>query len=308
MKKILVVSNNESFFKETKGILNRAVFRVFRATAGKEALNVHREKNTDLIITELEMTEMSGDELCFNIRKDTELSKVSLIIVCTNSKPEVERCKKSVANLCMTKPIDPDLLVKEAFRLLKIPARKSFRIPINDSVTGDYMLRSFLCKAQNISISGIMLETNRVLHKGEKISCFFCLSNSKQIIAKGKVVRVLRKTGDIYQYGVNFLNLSNDSRAVITDFIKKRSQKKEDIPGSPALNAIDIDKLNEVLKTIRDSLGQLYLTTNNSKELEVKIAALESQASAPKSRILIAREYLRSIRSILEQIDNLFIK
>lgn len=220
MRKILIVSGFKPFIEKEKSILDRAEFKIFTANSGKEALNIHGTEKVDIIITDLDMPDMSGDELCSIIRKDKVLKKVSMLMVCTNKETDLKRCADAGVNSYITKPIDPEQLVKKVSHLLNIPERKSYRVLIKVEVKGQFLNMHFFCSSQNLSASGILLETDKPLAKGDVISCSFFLPNSDRIIADCEVVRVVRSAIKTFQYGVRFLNLHPDSMSAIESFIK----------------------------------------------------------------------------------------
>ena len=96
--------------------------------------------------------------------------------------------------------------------------RRGRRCPVNIFVLGRYRHHSFSSTAKNISTSGIFLETDRVLAPRDKISCSFVLQY--QITVAGEVVRAARKTADLCDYGVQFLNLDPKSRSQIEALVK----------------------------------------------------------------------------------------
>lgn len=225
MKKILLVDDIKLLLEKQKRILSRSDFKIFTATSGEEAINIHRTEKVDLIITDLDMPGISGDQLCSIIRKDDSLKKVSIIILCTNNKANLERCLSSKANLCVTKPIDQVKLLEKVSHFLNIPERESCRVLLNVKVRGKFENESFFCFSLNISNSGILLETDKNLTMGDCISCSFFLPDSGQLDIDGEVMRVVGKHTDKYQYGIKFLNLDPIYKSAIHKFIQKRAKK-----------------------------------------------------------------------------------
>ncbi len=227
MKKILLATSPETLIDTEKGILNRADLKIFTTTSGKEALSIHRDKKVDLIIIELEMPDINGDTLCSIIRKDDELKKVSLIIICNNDVSDIKRYSKCRANSYITRPINPVLLMEKVSELINIAERKAYRVILNASVEGKHMNKSFISYPRNISSSGILIETDKVLAVGDKILCSFYLRNSI-IINQGKIVRTDKKTieSDINQYGIKFSHLTRNSKSAIEVYIEEKSRNK----------------------------------------------------------------------------------
>jgi len=225
VKKILIVADLQTLIEKEKGILNRSDFKFFTATSSVEALNIHKVEKVDLIITNLDMPVISGDKLCSIIRKDEKLKKVSIIIVCGRSNSDIDRCTKCNANSYITRPVKPSLLLEKVSQLLDIPVRQSYRVLLKVKVDGKYKNEPFFCYSRNISRSGILLETERVLSKGDPIYCSFFLPDSKNITASGEVVRVSKSGTGTYMYGVKFSNLDPTSGSDIEAFIRNRSDK-----------------------------------------------------------------------------------
>src|ERR1700688_1718876 len=90
-KKILLVNNLQSFLERNYCLLDRAGFEVYTATSAVEALQVHRAQRVNLIIATLDMPQLGGDWLCSQIRQDSELCKVSKILVCYPVPKDIER-------------------------------------------------------------------------------------------------------------------------------------------------------------------------------------------------------------------------
>ncbi len=226
MKKIIVIDDIKSSLKKKESFLNRSNIEIFTATSNEEALNIHKAEKVDLIITNLDMPEMSGEEFCSVIRKSEELCKVSIIIVSSNSKSDIERTSQCRANAFITMPVNPSVLFEKSHRLLNIPRREHYRAPISVKVDGKYESRPFLCHSENISASGMLFITDKILSQGDIIVCSFVLPDSKHIITDAEIIRAVKKITefDVNQYGIRFSNLAAEARYVIEAFVKKTSK------------------------------------------------------------------------------------
>jgi CheY-like chemotaxis protein len=120
MKKILIVDDLHTSIEKEKSILNRSDFMIFTTTSSRKALELHKSENMDLIVVDLDMPEVNGDELCFLIRKDPMMQQVSVIIVGTDSESDMNRFKRCQANAYITKPIRPLQLLEKVSQLLDI--------------------------------------------------------------------------------------------------------------------------------------------------------------------------------------------
>ncbi|HXX58928.1 MAG TPA: PilZ domain-containing protein [Thermodesulfovibrionales bacterium] len=111
----------------------------------------------------------------------------------------------------------------------KAERRGSLRALIKVSVNGVFQDDFFYAVAQNISTSGILFETDKLLVEGDKIACSFVLQHKIDI--DGEVVRSERKTPDLYHCGVRFLNLDPKAKAEIEELVavqKRQGERRRD--------------------------------------------------------------------------------
>lgn len=223
MKKVIIADEIKSLLEKEKSFLNRSCIRIFTAASNTEILDIHKKEKAELIITRLDVTEMCGEEFCSTIRNDKELCKVSIIIVCSNNKSHTERTSRCRANAFITQPVNPSVLFEKAHQLINIPLRGAYRSPIGIRVDGKYENKPFLCYSENLSTSGMMFETDKILSQGDLILCSFILPDSTHIVANAEIVRIGSKITefDANQYGIKFSNLNAECISAIEAFIKK---------------------------------------------------------------------------------------
>ena len=219
MKQILLVNNQEAFLDRNKSLLNRAGFRILTATSANEALHICRQQAVALIISQLDMPGMGGDQFCSLIRRESELRNVSIILVCYDSVGEVERASHCGANAVVTKPIRPETLLRLVVKFLGIQARRDYRAAINARVEGTMDNQFFSGMTRNISSSGILCESAIPLNRDDLLSNLLFAVDSKQIAADGKVVWTSRVQDGQYSYGVRFINIEAELRESIEQFV-----------------------------------------------------------------------------------------
>jgi CheY-like chemotaxis protein len=225
MKKILIVDDLEPFITQEKTILSRVDFRIFTAKTGEEALNIHRGHGMDLILVDLNMPGMAGDEMTRAIRQDPALRTVSVIIICSQKKADVERCASCGANDYVTRPLNPKKLLDKTGRLLDVPQRRSLRVLIKVTVKGRLGADPFFGTTHDISTAGVLLETDRVLARGDVIACSFFIPDSERMNAEGEVMRVVKDEKG-YRYGIRFLDLGDKDRAAVEAYVKRQAAEK----------------------------------------------------------------------------------
>jgi len=211
LHKILIVNNQPNFLERNEGLLNRIGFRIYTATSALEAMQIHRVHRVKLIIAMVDMPEMGGDVLCSLIRQDPELRKVSILLICQPTPGQLERASSCGANAWICKPLQPGLLLQEVGKLIAIPTRIDHRAGIH----GIVRCKWFSGISRNISVSGILCETDVEIDPEEIITSMSVSLNSREIISDGKVARSVRLPNGLYNYGVQFIGLAPNHRKEI---------------------------------------------------------------------------------------------
>lgn len=222
-KKIIIADNIRSLIENEKSFLNRSSFEVLTVSTNKEVLNIHCAEGADLIVTNMDTEEMDAERLCEIIRENENLCGVSIIVVSPDDEAHTRRVKLCRANDFLKAPLDLGALDEKAHRLISVPKRGAFRAPISVQVRGHYGTEPFLCFSENISSSGMMIETDREMGAGSVLQCTFLLPNSVRVDAGAKVVRVVGKETeyDSNHYGIHFIKISERARDAIDEFVIK---------------------------------------------------------------------------------------
>jgi CheY-like chemotaxis protein len=219
MKKILLVNASRYFIDEGKSLLDRKDFQVFMASSVMQALQIHRDERVNLIVADLHLPEMGGDVLCTRIRQETDVRTVSIILICHDVPEDLERAGRSGANICLKKPFTPRTLLEHVEKLLAVCIRRGYRVLLRAKVKGATDEGVFFCTSQNLSVSGILIESDRQLHAGDVINCSFYLPGAAHIVAEGEVARIERQPDGKFHSGIRFTDLSPESRREIEKFI-----------------------------------------------------------------------------------------
>ena len=145
---ILIAEDNPVSRKLMEMTLRRAGYEVVSAKDGREALEVFKERFFPIILTDLEMPEMDGLELCRAIRGNpTEGYVYIFLITARDSKKDIIVGLEAGADDYLTKPFNHSELMarlKTALRVLELEkslkdAYEKIRIlSITDKLTGCY--------------------------------------------------------------------------------------------------------------------------------------------------------------------------
>ncbi|MGJ5813658.1 response regulator [Paludibaculum fermentans] len=119
---ILIVDDSEFVRNYHSYVLEQAQFRVITAVDGSDGLEQLYMNPCDLVITDVNMTNMDGYEFIRRVRADEKYRSLPIIIVSTESEGK-DKMKgfEAGANLYIVKPCDPKVMV-ENIRMILPPA------------------------------------------------------------------------------------------------------------------------------------------------------------------------------------------
>jgi len=226
-KKILISHDIKSLIDKGESFFNRENIKILTSSSNEEALSIHKEEQVDLIISRLDSPQMDGKTFCSLIRDDVFLRRVSIIMVYSDIKPAPEMLSQCRANAFLPDPINLSLLSAKSRQLLHIAQRESLRAPVAVKVHGKYKGKPFLCISENISATGMLFQTEKVIHKGDAIACSFFLPNSVHIVTDAEIVRIVSKKTefDTHHYGTKFSNLKSKDKAEIEKYTKEELRR-----------------------------------------------------------------------------------
>ena len=93
------------------------------AENGEEALEIIQKENPQLVFLDVMMPKMNGMEVCRRVKKELGLDKVFIVLL-TAKGQELDRQKGQEvgADVYMTKPFDPEMILKKAREVLGLEA------------------------------------------------------------------------------------------------------------------------------------------------------------------------------------------
>ncbi|KXS40071.1 MAG: winged helix family two component transcriptional regulator [Candidatus Frackibacter sp. T328-2] len=120
--KILVVDDEEKITKVVKSYLEQDGYEVFLAYDGKQALKTYQDEELDLIVLDLMLPELTGEEVCKRIRTESDLP----IIMLTAKTTEEEKITglNIGADDYLVKPFSPRELVARVRAILRRSDKK----------------------------------------------------------------------------------------------------------------------------------------------------------------------------------------
>jgi CheY-like chemotaxis protein len=219
MKTILIVSGSPSFLERNNHLLARSEFSILTAQASDEALRLLEERDPALVIADYQLADISGEEFCARVRADGEDSRPAIILVCRELPEDLEALAACGANAVITRPVRPLQLIKTVGQFLTVQLVRSRRISLRVKVISRTDDLEFFCISHNISVTGMLIETEHHLDEGRRIVCTFSLPDSLAVETEGEIVRSARTLDGAHQYGIQFLGMSRHFRRAIDDYI-----------------------------------------------------------------------------------------
>ncbi len=131
MQTVLVVDDEAMIREAVASYLEKQGYQVFAAEHGKEALTIFEQENIDFVILDLMLPDISGEEICKKLRKQ---SRVPIIMLTAKVQEEDVLCGLTIgADDYVTKPFS----LKELYaRMLAVLRRTSgFSMPLASKYT-----------------------------------------------------------------------------------------------------------------------------------------------------------------------------
>lgn len=123
--KILLVDDDQDFVEATKLVLESKPYEVIVAYNGDEGLAKARRDRPDLIILDIIMPVKDGFNAAEELKKDSELSKIPVLMLTSFSQKVGETSLSVSQGLTLDtedyvdKPVSPEELLRRVERLLK---------------------------------------------------------------------------------------------------------------------------------------------------------------------------------------------
>lgn len=206
MPRILLVDDVELFLELEKSLLADLGYDLYTATSGEEVLERIGGILPDLLLLDLYMNGIDGDEVCRRLRADDRWSALPIIMVtAAGRREEVERCLLAGCDDYLTKPVNKGELTEKVQRLLgRVKARKSPRETVGLPVYLECDIWSGTVWARDISSTGVFLESPIEMPVGKMVKVTLDLPGNQQARMLGKVVRAA--SGEESGFGVYLIH------------------------------------------------------------------------------------------------------
>ncbi|MFC1571396.1 response regulator [Candidatus Margulisiibacteriota bacterium] len=119
-KRVLVVDDEPDILKVVTFRLKKEGYEVITAVDGQEGLDFAKSKKPDLILLDLRLPKMNGDEVCKLIKADEQIKHIPVIFITASQQSDVgEMAKEFCAQDYIVKPFTPEELFAKVRQYLK---------------------------------------------------------------------------------------------------------------------------------------------------------------------------------------------
>jgi uncharacterized protein (TIGR02266 family) len=138
--------------------------RVLTASGGREALEIARAEQPRLIISDFDMPDLGGVDLCRAVRADATLQRTRFLMILPGSEDDARDRVRSIragADDVISKPIQRPELVQTVRRFLAADTVRGLpRVPVSTPVTIYLSKNESEGKALNVSRGGMFVATD----------------------------------------------------------------------------------------------------------------------------------------------------
>jgi uncharacterized protein (TIGR02266 family) len=224
--KILVV-DDAPMFREIETIFLGRAGRILTASDGTEALAIAKRERPDLLLTDLSMREMDGDELCRQIRHDPDLRRLPVIVVTSgNSAEEHERAVRAGADGVVSKPLCRVSLLQVVQRFLRLTTRSFERVSLETEVRLSANGTDVWGWSRNVSRGGMFVEAETILEPDSEFEIEFTVPNTSIVVQPTARVVWRRISGDPQRpagMGLQFLKLDREAERWLEQYVYERA-------------------------------------------------------------------------------------
>lgn len=116
-KRILVVDDERGILDVVQAYLEKEGFEVFTSTSGTDALDKAAQLRPDLIILDLMLPDLSGEQVCLRLRQESDVP--ILMLTAKTAKDEIVQGLALGADDYLTKPFSPKELAARVWTILR---------------------------------------------------------------------------------------------------------------------------------------------------------------------------------------------
>lgn len=222
MATILLVDDVELFLELEKSFLNDSGHQLITAGSGEEALELMQTVSPDLLLLDLYLSGIDGDEVCRRLRSTERWATLPIIMVsAAGQEEELRRCLAAGCDDYLTKPVNKkDLTIKIQRLLDRMTPRNAPRVSASLGVQLKDSQSSLVARTRDISRNGIFIESINCLDVGTIVTVHIDFAGNKRISRIGIVKRV--EHGSDPGMGIYFIHPELEGIEALEDFLSRQ--------------------------------------------------------------------------------------
>jgi CheY-like chemotaxis protein len=234
-RKILVIDDAALFRDLVTFVLSRSG-RVITAKSGAEGLAAAQRERPEVVVADLNLSEITGDTVCKEIKADASLRDTAVILVTScASADDHERAVRAGADDVISKPINQRSLVLSVNRFLRVPVVRALpRATLNVPVEIRWGTETLRGVGFDLSRAGMFVEMDCTIPDGTEIQLEFQLPETPGVLRPtAEVIHSRQGPGSGPQgLALRFLALDRASAERVEHYVHERSvqQKPSRIP------------------------------------------------------------------------------
>jgi CheY-like chemotaxis protein len=204
-KKLVIVDDVKLFLQLTKTMFSREEYIIHNAANGHQAIEIVKEENPDLVLLDLNMPEMEGDEVCRHIRSNPSTCHIPVIMVTSETDAKARRrCFYAGCDDFVIKPVRLDV-INQAVEKQLISHRRNFpRMDVVLPCLLDSDRDQILTDIHTLSAGGAYVEVDPPPVPGSDHLLTFFLPEEQELISVEALARWNRYTPGTRPTGCGF--------------------------------------------------------------------------------------------------------
>ena len=226
-KNLLIVDDVELFIQLQISHLGHQRYNIHTARCGSDGLEMARSLKPDLILLDLFMPDMNGDQICRILKEDPETSSIPIVLVSSGARG-ISRTA-TVSSNCdglIFKPVRRDLLISVVENLLGTNLRVRERIQISIQGTAIQDEKEYPVTIHTLSSEGAFIEIDPQPIRGDIMEISFPLPDQEEEKINVRAAAVVwcgsLMDGGPEGAGLYFLTIDSELKKQIAAFVQTR--------------------------------------------------------------------------------------
>ncbi|HKK01060.1 MAG TPA: response regulator [Desulfuromonadales bacterium] len=299
MEKLLLVDDVTLFLELERAFLDGLGYEIVTASTGEEALVCMDEMTPALVLLDLYLPGIDGDEVCRRLRADARWPDLPIIMVTAAGKEEdVKKCLAAGCDDYVTKPVGKADLLEKVQRLLgRVKGRQAPRTPVSLRVQVRGGGKSLSARALDLSCNGVYVRSRSRLTPGTAVELKLELPDKRVLPVLGKVKRV--REGAEGGMGIYFIHPEAEGVAVLERLVeegrKDQPQQAAQPKGGDDGRQARIEKENAALSRENQRLHQRILELEEENREFAESLVQTEEINSNLSNLYIASSRLHSV-------------